>query len=241
VTRRSTAAATVVALLGTLAPVSAQGDHTLGALVRAVTERTGVTAFVAPEIEQDPVSAKVQGLPADRALRELVKQYDAFFFYGGTASTPAELRGVWVYPKGTASMLRPVPAEAWASSEELTTLLARADAGTREQIYESLMARPDPASQDALVQALRGTTEADAELRERLLSSAISKGLPLPAQLLRDLALADSAEAIRLMALDALAFEDDATNVVQAALADPSEAVRDRAAQILEQIRTSRN
>src|SRR5688572_7565816 len=225
----------IVGVAGTLTPAHAQGTRTLGAVLQEVTARAEVALTVAPEIDQDPVSVDLRGMPIDRAVRELLKNYDAFFFYGGPTAAATELRGIWVYPKGTASMLRPVPPEAWAPSDDLTALLPKSDAATREQIYESLMSRPDPESRETVLQALRGATEADAELRERILSSAISRGLPFPPQLLRDIALADRSETMRLIALDALAFEDDASQVAQGALADPSEAVRDRAAEILEQ------
>lgn len=235
--RRSTFLAVSAIVAGVAAPpAGAQDARTLGAVLHAVTTRADVALVVAPEIDQDRVAADVRGLPMDRAVRELLKNYDAFFFYGGTTPSPTELRGVWVYPKGTAALLRPVPPEAWAANRELTALLPTADARTREQIYESLMSRPDPASRETVLQALRGATEPDTELRERLLSSAISRGLPFPPQLLRDIAAADRSDTIRLMALDALAFEDDASQVAQGALADPSDAVRERAAEILEQV-----
>lgn len=213
-------------------------DLALGPVLAEVAARTGVALVAAPEIEQDPVSADVQGLSLDRALRELLKEYDTFFFYGSATNAAAELRGVWIYPKGAASMLQPVAPEAWASSRELKGLLAQSNAIAREQIYEALMSRPDAESQDVVMQALRGATEFDPELRQRLLSLAISKGVLFPPDLLPYIAVADDSEAIRLMALDALPQAADMKQVVQAALSDPSEAVRDRAAEILGQSRS---
>ncbi len=213
-------------------------DLALGAVLAEVAARTGVALVAAPEIEQDPVSADLQGLSLDRALRELLKEYDTFFFYGSATNAPAELRGVWIYPKGAASLLQTVPPEAWASSRELKGLLAQSNPTIREQTYEALMSRPDPESQDLVVRALRGASESDPALRERLLSSAISKGVLFPPDLLPYIAVADDSEAIRLMALDALAQAADMKQVVQAALSDPSEAVRNRAAQILAAIIT---
>ena len=212
-------------------------NQALGMVLAAVAERTTIALVAAPEIEQDPVSADVKTVPLDRGLRELLKDYDTFFFYGSGTSAPAELRAVWIYPKGAASLLQPVAPEAWASSRELKGLLDQSDPIIREQIYEALMSRPDPESQDLVVQALRGATESDPDLRQRLLSSAISKGVLFPPDLLPYLAAADAAEAIRLMALDALGPAADVKQVAEAALSDPSEAVRDRAAQILAQIR----
>jgi len=211
-------------------------EQALGTVLGEVASRTAVTLVAAPDIEQDAVSADIRNLPLDRALRELLKDYDTFFFYGSATQAPAELRGVWIYRKGTASMLQPVPPEAWASSRELKDQLAQADPVTREHIYESLLSRPDADSQAVVMQALRGATESDAELRERLLSSAVSSGVTFPPGLLSEMAITDRSEAIRLMALDALAQDPDVNQVAQSALGDPSEAVRERAAQILEPI-----
>jgi len=210
---------------------------TLGAVLAAIGERSGIAIVVAtPDIEQDPVSVDIKGMSLDRALRELLKPYDAFFLYGSTTTAPAELRGVWIYRQGTATLLQPVPPETWASSRELKDALAQAEPGARERIYETLLTRPDPDSQAIVMQALRGTTEPDAELRERLLSSAISSGVAFPPGLLSEMAIADRSEAIRLMALDALVLDPDVTQVAQSALGDPSDVVRERAAQILEPI-----
>ncbi len=208
-------------------------NHALGVVLGEIAARTAVTLVVAPEIEQDSVSADLLRLPLDRGLRELLKEYDTFFFYGGGADGPAELRSVWIYPKGAASLLQPVPPEAWASSRELKGLLAQSNPTIREQTYEALMSRPDPESQDLVVRALRGASESDPALRERLLSSAISKGVLFPPDLLPYIVIADASETIRLMALDALASGADVKPIAEAALSDPSEAVRNRAAQIL--------
>ena len=211
-------------------------DHALGTVLAEIAERTAVTLVAAPEIEHDAISADVLALPIDRGLRELLQEYDTFFFYGGGPDTPTELRSVWIYPKGAASLLQPVAPEAWASSRELKGLLAHSSPSIREQVYEALMSRPDPESQEMVVQALRGATESDPERRQRLLSSAISKGVVFPADLLPLMALADASEAIRLMALDALAASADGKRVAEQALSDPSESVRDRASQILVEI-----
>jgi len=266
VTLRSSSVATVLTLVGAVALVNAQDDRpqsqppsragapviaadkgrltarvrdlALGTVLAEVAAQTAVALVVAPEIEQDPVSADLQAVALDRALRELLKEYDTFYFYGSGTNAPAELRGIWIYPKGAASMLQPVAPEAWASSHELKGLLAQSNAIIREQTYEALMSRPDTESQDVVMQALRGATEFEPELRQRLLSSAISKGVLFPPDLLPYMAVADDSEAIRLMALDAVATAADMKHVFQAALSDPSGAVRDRAAQILAQIST---
>jgi hypothetical protein len=97
-----------------------------------------------------------------------------------------------------------------------------------------LIAKDDETSRELLVNALRGATEPDEGLRERLLTETINQAVKLPSDLLTDLMRTDASELIRLRALDALA--DDPAGVdaaAAAAVGDPSLMVRERAQQIL--------
>jgi hypothetical protein len=110
------------------------------------------------------------------------------------------------------------------------------DPGVRERAYDALMSRPDRASRELVLLAIRGASEADADLRERLLSSAITRGIEVPRDVLADLVRADAADAIRLMALDALASDPSAREVAVAALSDVSEVVKERAREFLAEL-----
>ncbi|HZO57645.1 MAG TPA: hypothetical protein VFB63_33345 [Bryobacteraceae bacterium] len=186
-------------------------------------------------LEEILVSADMNGVELDVGLRTLLSGYDTFFFYDGSRSLPAALRTVWVYPKGSASALKPVRPEQWASRNELETALRDSDTEARALAYEALMSRPDQRSRSLVIDALKGRGERDSGLRERLLSTAISKGVDVPDHVLADLARTDPSDQIRWIALDALSQHPSAKQIAQAALADPSEAVRFRAKEIMEE------
>ena len=175
---------------------------TLQRLAGELDLKTRVSIVIAREIAADRVTAEFHDTALDAALHRLFASYDLFFYFGGpTGSTPASVRRVWVYPNGQAGQLRPVPPADWASTRDLEGILADSDPEVRAQAYEALMSSPDPSRRNLVLQALRGVGEERDEMRERILSSAISKGFPLAADLLGDLAQTDRSEQIRWMAL----------------------------------------
>jgi hypothetical protein len=214
-------------------------DCPMGSVLEELDLQTDVALIPAKDLDiaEDRVSAQLADVPLDEGLRRLLENYDTFLYYGVVGNAPSSLRAVWIYPKGTASVLRPVPPEAWASSKELEASLADWYPEVRERAYEALMLRPSSASRELVLQALRGASETDEGVRQRLLSSAISNGMRLPPDLLTELARWDGSEGIRLMALDALAGDPALKELAQAVSADPSQAVREKAKEILAQLR----
>jgi HEAT repeat protein len=202
-------------------------------LLEEFESKTRIRIVVAEEIEEVEVSADFAAVPLDIGLRALLGNYDAFFYYGGSSDDPPSLRAVWVFPKGAAASLRPVPPEAWAGARELERAVAHPDPHMRQQAYEALMKRPDSSSRDLLIQAIRGVGETDDGLRQTILSAAVAKGVDIPPDVLFELARADSSEHVRWMALDALAQHPAAREAARTALTDASPAVRQRAADIL--------
>ena len=248
--RRSAVKALLIAALPSLAaaqePSSVmfeKGRLTIrarNAPVRAVLgeleSKTQVRIVVSEDVDDAEVSADFTGVALDLGLRALLGNYDAFFYYGGTGNEPSSLRAVWIFPKGAAAMLRPVPPEAWAGTKELKAALDDPDPQTRQRAYEGLMNRPDELSRDLLLQAIRGVRETDDGLRQRILSAALTKGIDIPPDVLADLARADGSEQVRWMALDALAQHATAADIARSALTDASPAVRQRAADILTEL-----
>ena len=210
----------------------------LEAVLAELSTRTGIRIEEASELESHHISAWVKSAPVEQAIRELLKNYDAFFLYSAAVRQGGPLTAVWVYPRGAARNLRPVPPEAWASSKELEVALADGDASIREQAYETLLSRADRRSQNLVLLAIRGASETDSELRQRILSSAISRGMAIPRDVLADLVRADATEEIRVIALDGLAGDPASREAVSAALSDPSDVVRDRARDILAELDT---
>lgn len=196
---------------------------------------TRVSIVLAEDLAGDLISADLNGVSLEEGLRALFSGYDAFFFYDSSKSVPATLKTVWIYPKGSAGGLRPVRPAEWAVVKELEASLADADSQVRESVYEALLERPDQRSRRLVIDALTGTRERDAPLRERLLSDALRRGFPVPAEVLADLARTDQSEQIRWMALDALSEHPSAKQAAEAAMTDSSEAVREKAKEILAQ------
>jgi hypothetical protein len=211
-------------------------DLPLAAVVAELSSRTGVPIILAGDLEPELLSARLRNASIDQGIRDLLKNYDAFFFYSAGGQPAASLAAVWVYARGTAATLRPVPLEAWASTRDLEQALSDPDLAIRERGYEALMSRPDRASRDSLLMAIRGASETDPQLRQRLLSTALTRGVEVPHDTLMDLVRSDGAEEIRVTALDALTGDPAARDVAVAALTDPSEVVRERAKQFLAEL-----
>ena len=108
------------------------------------------------------------------------------------------------------------------------------DPQVREHAYMALLARQDDTSRELVWAALRGATESDEDLRQRILASAMNQSVDLPPDLLADLALVDGSEVLRVLALDALADGPRSEDVAVTAASDPSPMVRQRAEEILE-------
>jgi hypothetical protein len=210
-------------------------NRPLQSVAEEIAAVTKVNVLVAEHIGDNRASLHVENVTIAEALHTLLVDYDTFFFYGNVKGAPAVLRTVWVYPKGTASVLQPVPPEAWASSKELEIALSDSDPQARELTYNALMSRPDPRSRSLVIEALKGTRERDDRLRQGLLLTLMSKGFPIPSLVLADLVRADASAEIRSMALDAILDHPSAKQVAEAALFDANQAVRDKAKEILMQ------
>ncbi len=208
-------------------------DAALADALQEMSRRTGVKINVAPEIEDAKVSACLSGVELDRGLRAVLSEYDVFLYYGGNESDGVSLRSVWVFPKGAAATIQPAPIDAWAGGKEIEALLSNPEPGVRQHAYEALMRRPDGRSRELVIQAIRGATEKDDDLRQRILSDALSRSLAIPADVLAELARSDNSEQVRWMALDALSQDAMGRQTAEAAMTDPSATIRQRAEEIL--------
>jgi len=208
-------------------------DANLGGALQELSRRTGVKVVVAPEIEDAEISATLDVADLDLGFRAMLSQYDVFFYFGGSGSDHASLRAVWVFPKGAALTIQPAPLEAWAGGKELEALLSNPEPRVRQQAYEVLMRRPDSHSRELVIQAIRGSGEKDDDLRQRIFSEALSRGLSIPPEILSEVARSDNSEQVRWMALDALQQDGKGKQAAEAALTDPSPTIRQRAEEIL--------
>jgi hypothetical protein len=195
---------------------------------------TRIEIILGQGLDESPASADYNGVLLEEALRNLLASYDTFFFHGGSDSESPSLRTIWVYPKGSASALKPVGPEQWAGSRELELALRDNDPEVRAQAYEALIPRPD--RHNLILDALTGARERDPNVRERLLSSALTRGVAIPVNILGDLARTDSSEHVRWLALDSMVDQPSAKYVAEAALSDASEIVRARAKELLTEL-----
>jgi len=183
------------------------------------------------------VSVHLRDVALDEGLRQILKDYDAFFFYSADKKGPASLRAVWVYPKGQARGFAPVPPEAWASTRELRNEAeTNPDPAARARAIEALVERRGDQAADVVMGALQ---DGDDDVRTRTLYGALGAGVAIPPDLLAHLALADSSPNVRFLALQALATDPkakasvDVAGVATQALNDPSPHVQIKAREIL--------
>ena len=212
--------------------VAVQGG-TLPRLASTISDRSGVPILLDSALAKALVTARFQDLPLDEGLRQILRNYDTFFFYGVDKDEPASLKAVWVYPKGEARGLAPVPPEKWASTKELEKRLSDSSPEVRARAIEALVERNRGQALQAVTQALK---DGDAQVRTRALYRAVQSGVDLPSNTVRSLALSDSSADVRFLALQSMANDPDVRAIAESLLNDPSEPVRLEAQEILNRL-----
>ena len=213
---------------------------TLSEVLDTLGRQTRVAFTLGDGIEPPLVSLQLADVPVEEGVRQLLRAYDVFLYYAAGPAGRSSLQAVWVFPKGLGASARPVPPDVWAGSAELRERARSGDVHTREQAYVALMSRPDAESRAAVLDALRGATETDQGLRQRLWSHAFQQGMDVPGDLLAEVARIDGSEMVRLMALDALAGDPAVRDVAAALVDDPSAVVQRRAREIVAEWETPR-
>lgn len=206
-------------------------DRPVRWLLTEIAREARVSLTVDPEISDARLSVDFRDFPVDEALRQLLTEYDAFYFYGSSDESPARLQVLWVYPKGKGAGLHPTPPEQWASTEELKERLASADREARMRSIESLVQR---LGQDALEEILRALQDSDEKVRAMALHEAADNGVELPDSVVLDLAFNDRAPAVRFLAMQALASREEMKWVAERLVNDPDRHVSAGAHQILD-------
>jgi hypothetical protein len=196
--------------------------------------RQAIVAIISPEgLGDESVSVQFQDLPLDQGLRQILKDRDTFFFYGAEEKVPASLKAVWVYPPGQGRAVQPVPPEKWASTKEIEGKLTDPNAEARARAIQALVQRKGDNALDELLKALK---DKDDHVRTQALWGALSSGVQLPAESLKELALRDRAAEVRFLALQALTAHPQAGEIAKLALKDPNPHVRTKAQEIILQL-----
>ena len=205
-------------------------DTSIDAILEQLTTGTGL-AIERADILGDRVTAQLENVPLELGLREILKNHDAFFFYGADKDAASALKVVWVYPRGRGRGVRPVPPELWASTKELESQLKDKDPEVRAQAIRTLVERRGSKAQDLVVRAL--AEEPSGEVRAQALYAATESDIDLSPSLLAHLAITDSSDSVRYLALEALGKDPSAKPIAERALNDSSPHVRAVAKQIL--------
>ena len=206
-------------------------DSSLQGLVETIGGAARIAVQFAPEVADQKISVEYKDVPVETALQQILKEFDAFYFYGVGEKPPAKLQIIWVYPKTKGRGLEPVPPEQWASTRELKQKLTSKDAETREKAIVELVQRLGEGARSEVLDALSDT---DPTVRSRALYKAEEAGLALPQGLLAGLAVSDPSSFVRFLALDGLGGNRDMQAVVERALNDPDQYVQAKAKEILE-------
>jgi hypothetical protein len=203
-------------------------------VLEEISRKAQLAIVKAPGVGREPISVEFQELPVDEGLRRILKENDAFYFYGADKKALASLKVVWIYAKGQGRGFAPVPMEAWASTKELEERLADPDPKSRAQAFESLLER----KQDPGI-ALMALHDGDEQVRTRALYGALSRGIALPQESLTSAALSDESADVRFLALQGLAADPervDLRTIAGQLLNDPHPLVRRRAEEILRRL-----
>jgi hypothetical protein len=182
------------------------------------------------------VSLRVQDVPLDQGLLQILKGYDTFFFYGTGQQGAAVLQAVWVYPKGRGQGLAPIAPELWASTKEIEKSVDDPNPEIRAKAIATLVSRRGAGAYDAVIAGLR---DDDGHVRTQALYGAVMAGVSLPREILSTLALTDPSPNVRFLALEALAGDPNINALAEQALADPSPQVQQKAQEILGQVGVS--
>lgn len=208
----------------------------LGWVLDEISRRASLAVILAEDLRERPVSLQLRDVPLDEGLRELLKEYDVFLFYGAEEKPPSSLKAVWVYPRGAGRGLEPTPPEQWASTREIERRVADRDPSVRSRAVAALIERRSEGARDVVLKALK---DEDDQVRTQALYGAVNSDLQLPSAVLVE-ALNDSSDDVRFLALEALAQSPQAGEIASRALLDPSPHVRAKAEEILSQISTIR-
>ena len=215
-------------------------DRPLSQVAQALIEQAAVNVRIADSLRNARISAQILDQPLEQGLRDLFRQYDAFFFNEGsdTAISPDSnsVSAVWVYPKGKGKRLAPVSPEEWASLGEATQLAHDADPDNRITALENLIRRR---GREALAQVQEAMDDKDDRVRYRTLDTALKSGVIPPVESLEKLTFNDRSDIVRFLALDGLATQYQASQpetvkrIAEQALADANPRIQSHAQDIL--------
>ena len=223
------------------------GDVTLRVENQSLKKVLGVLAqesgiqINAQLIADRPVSIQLIRVPFDRALQTMLEFEDSFFAFANQGTANVALKAVWVLPAGTGEAWLPQTSTCSHELSELEQQLTSAQASQRAEALETLIDLQGPNASQVVVQALG---DQDDDVRYRVLRKVHVTGLALPPEVLSDLVQHDSAELVRMMAVEVIGNhpaidEQDKIAFARYAISDVSPAVQTRASEILSHLESA--
>ena len=211
-------------------------EYQMQRLLADISSKTRIAIDGLELIGDRRVTVNAADLAPDEALRRLLPDYDAFYFYGSGAGKPAALTTVWIYPKGEGATLTPLSPESWMSTADALQAATHTDPGVRARALEELGERAD-SSGEAMAALVNALTDPDEMVRATAVDAIVHSGGDMPASVLTPLALSDPSPSVRLLALKALANSPEAGAVAAIAQADQDPLVQEAARRLLEQLK----
>jgi hypothetical protein len=209
----------------------------LRAVLLEISRRAQLPILLSDTYVDRLVSIDMRDVPVDDGLRQLLSPFDAFYLYSSDEEkSPGSIKTVWVFERGEGRDLQPVPPEQWASTKELERQLDDPDPEVRAETFEALVERQ---GEKGLATVRKGLSDPDDSVRLRTLSSAIDVEMDIPARELEPLILdvQGSSQAMRVLALQAIADKPEAEAIATTLANDPDDMVRQQALLILERRR----
>jgi hypothetical protein len=219
-------------------------DQPLRSILQQISGMTGVSISVAEGLADKRLSVSLEQFRLDEALRQILNGYDTFFLYGvdDVQLGASTLKAVWVYPANQGKALRPGPPTAtsvWtASTLEFQQMMSDPDPKVRARAVDTVIRRSGRESAEAVESILKNADEKDI-VRITALNRALNSGVPIPQEVLINLALYDDSVNIRYLALQALPVDPRLRWVAERALQDESSYVSKEADTILDELDSS--
>jgi hypothetical protein len=210
---------------------------TLHSVLSDISVQAKLPIVLSESLGNERVSVRLEAVPLEEGLKQLLAAYDAFYLFGPSESEKAKpstsIKGVWVYPKGVGLELEPVPPTLWASTQELEARLEDPDPGVRSDAYEALIERLGARGVPIV---RRGLADGNGGVRLGTLTAALDAGVDIPSADLHALVLSDSVQWIRLLALEAVETKPEAISIAASVKDDQDEAIRNAAQLLLERL-----
>jgi hypothetical protein len=77
-------------------------NETLRSTLARISTQSGIAIYMGNDLGNESLSMEFRHYRIDEALRQILKDYDTFFFYAGDDGNQAatSLKAIWVYPEG---------------------------------------------------------------------------------------------------------------------------------------------